>query len=167
MLMAVRPEVDGVRLLYQGDNAAAAETFRTAAQLWAPFHRRGEMRCLWGAGEATRRAGDTEAAVRLLSETEERLQQLGMLALLGRVHRSLRAAGVRRSAPRTRTVGDLLTGRQREVLRLVGDGLSNAEIAQRLGISRHTVVSQLASSVAKLGASSRGHAAALAASGTS
>jgi DNA-binding CsgD family transcriptional regulator len=124
------------------------------------------MRCRWAAGEAARRAGDTEAAVRQLIEAETRLQQLGMLPLLGRVHRSLRAAGVRRSAPRTRTAGDLLTGRQRELLRLVGDGLTNAQIAQRLGISRHTVVSQLASSVAKLGATSRNHAAALAATGS-
>jgi DNA-binding CsgD family transcriptional regulator/tetratricopeptide (TPR) repeat protein len=166
MLSAVRPEVEGIGLMYRGDDAAAAEAFGTAAQRWAPFHRRGELRCLWAQGEATRRAGDRAAAIEMLSEVETRLTRLGMLPLLNRVHRSLRTAGVRRSAPRTRSAGDLLTGRQRELLRLVGDGLTNAEIAQRLGISRHTVVSQLASSVAKLGATSRTHAAALAASGT-
>lgn len=166
MLRGVRPEVDGVRLLAGGENDAAAESFRVAARLWAPFHRRGELRALWAAGEATRRAGDRDAAVRILSDAEARAQRLGMLPLLGRVHRSLRAAGVRRSAPRTRTAGDLLTGRQRELLALVGAGLTNAQIAQRLGISRHTVVSQLASSAAKLGATSRTHAAALAASGS-
>ena len=107
-------------------------------------------------------AGDTAVAIELLEQAETRLLELGMLPLLSRVHRSLRAAGVRRSAPRTRSAGDLLTGRQRELLRLVGDGLTNAEIAQRLGISRHTVVSQLTSAAAKLGASGRTHAAALA-----
>jgi DNA-binding CsgD family transcriptional regulator len=163
MLHAVRPEVDGVRLLAAGENADAAESFRVAAGLWAPFHRRGELRALWAAGEATRRAGDTDTAVRILCAAETRLQALGMLPLLARVHRSLRTAGVRRSAPRTRTAGDLLTGRQRQLLTLVAAGLTNAQIAQRLGISRHTVVSQLTSAVAKLGATSRTHAAALAA----
>ncbi|HEY2272029.1 MAG TPA: LuxR C-terminal-related transcriptional regulator [Jatrophihabitantaceae bacterium] len=166
MLSAVSPEVAGIGLLHRGEDAAAAESFRTAAARWAPFHQRGELRCLWAQGEATRRTGDRDAAIELLSDAEARLTRLGMLPLLSRVHRSLRAAGVRRSAPRTRSAGDLLTGRQRELLRLVGDGLTNAEIAQRLGISRHTVVSQLASSVAKLGATSRTHAATLAASGT-
>jgi DNA-binding CsgD family transcriptional regulator len=160
MLRNIHTEVEGVRALFAGTDAR--ETFLTAARGWAPFHRRGELRCLWAAGEAARRAGDTQAAVELLEQAETRLLELGMLPLLSRVHRSLRAAGVRRSAPRTRTAGDLLTGRQRELLRLVGDGLTNAEIAKRLGISRHTVVSQLTSAATKLGASGRTHAAALA-----
>jgi DNA-binding CsgD family transcriptional regulator len=160
MLRNVHLEVRGVRELFTGADAAA--TFLQAARGWAPFHRRGELRCLWAAGEATRRVGRTAAAIEILEQAEQRLQQHGMLPLLARVHRSLRSAGVRRSAPRTRTSGDLLTGRQRELLHLVGDGLTNAEIAQRLGISRHTVVSQLSSAVTKLGATGRTHAAALA-----
>lgn len=159
MLQAVRPETEGVRRLVCGDDAR--DSFRQARELWAPYHRRGELRCAWALGEATRRAGDRDAAVALLEDTERRATPLGMLPLLGRVHRSLRAAGVRRSAPRTREPDDLLTGRQRQLLELVGAGLTNAEIAQRLGISRHTVVSQLASAVTKLGATGRTHAAAL------
>jgi DNA-binding CsgD family transcriptional regulator len=162
MLQAVRPETAGVALMHAADPGAST-LFLEAAAIWAPFHRRGELRCLWAAGEAARRAGDLAGAVALLEDAEDRLQVHGMLPLLSRVHRSLRAAGVRRSAPRTRTAGDLLTGRQRELLRLVGDGLTNAQIAQRLSISRHTVVSQLSSAVTKLGATSRTHAAALAA----
>lgn len=166
MLSAMTPEVAGIGLLHRGEDSAAAEAFADAAGRYAGFHLRGELRCRWAQGEAMRRAGDTAAAIDLLAGAEADLQRRGMLPLLGRVHRSLRAAGVRRSAPRTRTAGDLLTGRQRQVLALVGDGLTNAQIAQRLGISRHTVVSQLASSVAKLGATSRMHAATLAADGT-
>ena len=56
----------------------------------------------------------------------------------------------------------VLTGREREVLRLVAGGLSNAEIAARLAVSRHTVVTQIASASAKLGATGRNHAATLA-----
>jgi DNA-binding NarL/FixJ family response regulator len=48
-----------------------------------------------------------------------------------------------------------LTGREREVLDLVGQGLSNKLIARQLLISEHTVKFHLSSIFAKLGASSR------------
>lgn len=48
-----------------------------------------------------------------------------------------------------------LTGREREVLDLVGQGLSNKLIARQLGISEHTVKFHLSSIFAKLGAASR------------
>lgn len=163
MLHAVGPELAGIRALSHGEPAPAAEHFDEAARLWEPYHFRGHVRSLWGCGEALRRAGAAGDAVRVLERAEKLAADRGMLPLLGRIHRSLRAAGQRRSAPRTRHVGSTLTGRQREVLALVADGLTNAEIAHRLGISRHTVVTQLASASAKLGASSRAQAASLAA----
>ncbi|MGH8861232.1 MAG: LuxR C-terminal-related transcriptional regulator [Jatrophihabitantaceae bacterium] len=161
MLRNVSFECEGVRRLHTGEDAR--EVFAAAARGWAPFHRRGELRCLWAQGEATRRVDDKATAVSLLERVEQRASDIGMLPLLARVHRSLRGAGVRRAAPRTRDPGDLLTGRQRELLRLVAEGLTNAQIAQRLGLSRHTVVSQIASAMAKLGASGRAHAATMAA----
>ena len=160
MLRNIPLETEGIRRMWAGEDAR--EIFLAAARGWAPFHRRGELRCLWAAGEAARVAGDRDGAVELLEQAETRIAGAGFLPLLTRVHRSLRAAGVRRSAPRTRDQNDLLTGRQRELLHLVGAGLTNAEIAQRLGLSRHTVVSQIATAVTKLGATSRTHAAALA-----
>ncbi|HWQ12092.1 MAG TPA: response regulator transcription factor, partial [Roseiflexaceae bacterium] len=48
-----------------------------------------------------------------------------------------------------------LTAREREVLDLVGQGLSNKLIARRLQISEHTVKFHLSSIFAKLGAASR------------
>jgi len=48
-----------------------------------------------------------------------------------------------------------LTPREREVLMLAADGLSNREIAAELEISEHTVKFHLASVFGKLGASSR------------
>ncbi|ACZ43340.1 transcriptional regulator, LuxR family [Thermobaculum terrenum ATCC BAA-798] len=56
-----------------------------------------------------------------------------------------------------------LTQREVEVLALMADGLPNKAIAARLGISEHTVKFHVGSILAKLGASSRAEAVAIAA----
>ncbi|MFE9610816.1 response regulator [Streptomyces sp. NPDC006012] len=55
-----------------------------------------------------------------------------------------------------------LTPREREVLRLVGEGLSNAEIAERLMVSLHTVKTHVSRMLTKTGCQSRAQAAVLA-----
>ena len=50
---------------------------------------------------------------------------------------------------------EALTPREKDVLALLADGYRNREIAERLGISEHTVKFHLASIFGKLGASTR------------
>ncbi|HEY4040894.1 MAG TPA: response regulator transcription factor [Rhodopila sp.] len=54
----------------------------------------------------------------------------------------------------------LLTPREREILALIGEGLSNKAMARRLGISVHTVKFHLEALFAKLDATSRAEAVA-------
>jgi DNA-binding CsgD family transcriptional regulator len=89
-------------------------------------------------------------------------QQLGAEAATARVRILLRGRGL--PAPRgprasTRAHPEGLTGRQAEVLDLLSEGLTDAEIAQRLVLSRRTVEHHVAAILAKLGVGSRGEAA--------
>ena len=64
------------------------------------------------------------------------------------------------SAPRTQA--DSLTAREQEVLKLMADGLTNADIGERLVIGVATVKTHVSSIIAKLGVSTRTEATALA-----
>jgi ATP/maltotriose-dependent transcriptional regulator MalT len=61
----------------------------------------------------------------------------------------------RRDAGSENRLIEELTGRERDVLALVADGLPNRDVAARLGISEHTVKFHLASLFGKLGVSTR------------
>jgi NarL family two-component system response regulator LiaR len=76
------------------------------------------------------------------------------------------APEVTRALIETRTRGPKpghdLTEREREVLALVVEGLTNSEIADRLSISPATARHHVSACISKLGAANRAHAAALA-----
>ena len=57
---------------------------------------------------------------------------------------------------------DMLTGREREILQLLADGMSNADVAGRLFISQETVKSHVRHILSKLEADTRTHAVAIA-----
>jgi DNA-binding CsgD family transcriptional regulator len=93
-----------------------------------------------------------------LAEALEIARGLGAEPLVGRVMRRMRELGLRipagpREATRANPAG--LTARQLEVLELLVQGLTNAEIAERLVVSPRTAEHHVAAVLRKLGASSR------------
>jgi DNA-binding NarL/FixJ family response regulator len=97
------------------------------------------------------------AEARAALEAFERLQAARQVDAAAAVLRSL---GVRSSVGKRS--GELLTNREVEVLELLGHGLSNPEISDRLYISRKTVEHHVGNILAKLGLRSRAEAAAYA-----
>jgi DNA-binding NarL/FixJ family response regulator len=107
-------------------------------------------------------AGSTEELLTALSI----LDDLDAGAAAARVRARLRELGVanppRKASPRTRANPGGLTERQLGVLALLSEGLSNADIAARLVISRKTADHHVSAILGKLGARSRGEAVATA-----
>jgi two-component system, NarL family, response regulator LiaR len=77
------------------------------------------------------------------------------------LHASVAARLMRRSGS-PRPTSDDLTARERDVLRLVVEGLANKQIAQRLGIGEKTIKTHVSRVLAKLGVTDRTQAAVLA-----
>jgi DNA-binding CsgD family transcriptional regulator/tetratricopeptide (TPR) repeat protein len=137
------------RLSMTGDWAAAA-------QLWR------EIGCPYEAALALGGA-DEEPALR---QALEELRGLGARPATAIVARRLRALGVRGvprgPRPSTQENPAGLTTRELEVLALVAEGLRNADIAERLIVTRKTVDHHVSAILRKLDAPTRGQAAAAA-----
>ena len=105
-------------------------------------------------------------AVELLMPTVDgllTLEALGAGPAAAQARARLRGLGVARiprgPRPETRDNAAGLTERQHEVVGLLAQGLSNAEIAQRLVVSVRTVDHHVAAVLSKLGVTSRRDAA--------
>ena len=81
-------------------------------------------------------------------------------ALRGRVREALDAAGIAVvfADDEEEIAAEHMTPRERQVLDLLGEGLSNRAIAERLGISDHTVKFHVAAVYGKLRATTRAEA---------
>ena len=105
-------------------------------------------------------ADDPAMAVAEAREARDAFERLGARGDADAADAQLRALGAGgRTGPKR--VGEL-TRREQEVLRLVGLGLSNPEIAQRLFISRKTAAHHVSNVLAKLGVRNRAGAIAYA-----
>ena len=132
-----------------GDHQAAAEAWRERG---CPFDQAVSLAC----------ADDVEAwtdALTLFADLE-------LPVLADRVRRAIRATGAHVPAPRrprrtTREHPFGLTAREVEVLELVQQDLTNAQIAARLYLSRRTVDHHVSSVLGKLGVPTRREAVAL------
>jgi DNA-binding CsgD family transcriptional regulator len=135
------------RRLFDGDWRGAADTWAARGARYA----RAEALSF----------GDAEAAIVALQEFD----RLGARQRSRRLRADLRDRGLpvpRGPRPSTAAEPSGLTPRQREVLRLIADGLSNAEIAARLTVSAKTVDHHVSAVLAKLGVARRGLAVAVA-----
>jgi DNA-binding CsgD family transcriptional regulator/tetratricopeptide (TPR) repeat protein len=105
-------------------------------------------------GEWLRRERRPTDAREQLRTAHEMFTSMGIEAFAGRAERELLATGerVRKRSVETR---DELTTQEAQVARLARDGLSNAEIGERLFISRHTVAYHLRKVFTKLDITSR------------
>ena len=135
----------------------AAGRWREAAALWEAAG------CPYEHAAALAESPDKQQLLTAL----EMLDELDAKPLATVVRRRLRALGVTR-IPRgplgeTRVNPAGLTARQIDVLRLLGKGYTNAQIASQLVVSVRTVDSHVAAVLGKLGAASRHEAAACAA----
>jgi DNA-binding CsgD family transcriptional regulator len=143
--------VTGLVAAAEGDTRAAAhlqEAVERFARLELPLE---GARARLELARVTRSATEAAGALRTFERLGARLDADAAAALL----RELGAPG--RAWPR---VHGELTKREQEVLALLGEGLSNAAIAERLVISRRTAEHHVASVLAKLGLHSRAEAAA-------
>jgi DNA-binding CsgD family transcriptional regulator/tetratricopeptide (TPR) repeat protein len=135
----------------------AAGEWAEAARAWA------SLGCPYEAALALHDAGD-EAALR---QALDLFAGLGAAAAAQLTRHKMRQLGLRSipAGPRGATRGDPLglTRREREVLELICAGHSNAEIAAKLVLSTRTVDHHVSAVLAKLGAPTRGAAAAHAA----
>ena len=142
--------------------AGAAEPFalelrgkrEAAAQRWT------EIGCPYEAALALADADEDDALRRALAELH-RLGARPAAAIVARRLHERGARGVARGPRRTTKANPAnLTTRELEVLQLVAQGLRNADIADRLFLSRKTVAHHVSAILRKLDVASRGQAGA-------
>ena len=106
-------------------------------------------------------ASEPEAAIAEARGALAGLEALGAARDADAAAAFLRTLGVKAARSGPRGVG-VLTKRELEVLALLGEGLSNPQMAERLFLSRKTVENHVASVLSKLELSGRAEAAAYA-----
>jgi DNA-binding CsgD family transcriptional regulator len=159
-LRAMASSAEGRTALARGDRQAAAERLGSALATWSSLELPFEVARVRFDLARTLAVDQRDVAVDHARRALAGFERLGATVDADRVSAFLRSLGV---TPRTgaRGVG-LLTAREQDVLRLLGAGLSNPEIADRLFMSRKTASHHVSSILAKLNLRNRAEAAAYA-----
>jgi ATP/maltotriose-dependent transcriptional regulator MalT len=158
---------------YPADRACAAqvaatfdggpERWREAVQAWRADGQRYQLaQALLGLAAAAAGAGDRAAAAEAIEEATAIAHALGAIPLADAADTLARRIGLRSAAHPAAAAQEILTSREREVLRLVAEGQSNSRIAERLYISPKTASVHVSRIIAKLEVHNRGEAAAVA-----
>ncbi len=111
-------------------------------------------------GSQLRRRKQIQEARELLRAAQAGFDNLGASLWAERARKELRAAGVA-SRAQTPTLWSSLSAQELQVARMVAEGLSNRQIAERLYLSHRTVASHLYRIFPKLGITSRAQLAAM------
>ena len=156
-LVAVADDADARAAALEGDATAPAAFARAADRFAALGMPHEEARARLALAEAVA-DGEPARAVLEARAARDALARLGAAPDADRAAALLRRLGV--SGRTTARGAEGLTAREAEVLGLLGAGLSNAEIADRLVISRKTAEHHVGRVLAKLGLRSRAEAAA-------
>ena len=138
----------------------SAPGWRAAVAEWRADGQRHPLAvALLGLADAEAGAGDRAAAAEALEEAVAIAAALDAQPLLAAAETLARRIGVRAATP---AGAEVLTSREREVLRLVAEGHSNGRIAERLFISPKTASVHVSRIIAKLDVGNRVEAAAVA-----
>ena len=164
---AAREDLVAAAEVLAAQAARTAGGMPSASELEAAVDRFGELRLPLEEAEARLELARTLAGRRPALAIEQAREALAGFEQLGAARHADAAAALLRELgapgrPKPRTA-ELLTRREREVLGLLEEGLSNAEIAERLVISARTAEHHVRSILAKLGLRNRAEAAAYAA----
>jgi DNA-binding CsgD family transcriptional regulator len=157
-----RLEAENARLIGTRDKQAT-ELWRATAEAFAGVHGYEIARARWRLAECLLRDGDRDAARVEITAAHETAVRLGARplaeALAGLARRArLELAGASPAAG----ASAVLTPRERDVMRLVAAGLTNRQIGERLYISEKTASVHVSNVLAKLDASGRAEAVAVA-----
>ncbi|MEU8169604.1 AAA family ATPase [Micromonospora sp. NPDC049004] len=158
---AARAHAAQVSALLAADDEAVP-AWRAAVQAWRVDGQPYPLgRALLALAEAAAAAGERDEVSAAVTEAAQIARRLGATPLAETAATLARRVGLR-GAGNGGGGADLLTAREREVLRLVAEGHSNSRIAERLFISPKTASVHVSRIIAKLDVTNRGEAAALA-----